>query len=126
MSALDELLDPGGAYLGRRPNGRVTRTRKGSHPIRGKWTVGDTIIMPSGAEYLCINSEPYTRKIDGRATQLLTWRGDCDRCGADYEFVTSYSRFRPKANCLRCRKRFTRAELTRGRRRPVEPKGGAV
>ena len=103
-----------------KPSGRVIRTRKGSHPIRGKWAVGDRIIMPSGAEYVCVGSEPYTRKSDSKPIRLLTWRGDCDRCGAGYSFVTSHTRFVPKANCSECRKRFTPAELLRSRRRAAE------
>lgn len=73
------------------------------YPMKGSWKIDDTIVMPTGAEYLCADAEPYRRKVTRKETLVLEWLGKCDNCGCRYSFKTGQTTFAPMANCPNCR-----------------------
>jgi hypothetical protein len=105
--------------------GSITKLRPGKYPKKKKWgwEIDDIIIAPSGAEYECIDSEPYYLERFDKYCTLLIWQGNCDTCNDYYTFKSSKSKFMPRANCPDCRSIYTPGELIGARKRRL--KGGA-
>jgi len=52
--------------------------------------------------YELVGVEPYARR-DGGNSFLLTWRGSCPECGADFESGTGTAGAPPRRRCPPCR-----------------------
>jgi hypothetical protein len=72
-----------------------------SWKIKGPFQIGG-IIYPQGREYQLVAVDDYTTKF-GRASNLLTWKGICTKCGEGFQFQSGKSKFHPYANCERHR-----------------------
>lgn len=60
--------------------------------------LGFVLTKPSGQSYEVVRAEPYTRKGDGEASGLLTWRTTCPATGQPFEFVTGLRAISPTAH----------------------------
>ena len=105
----------------RKSMGSITKLRPGKYPKTKKWgwEIDDIIIATSGAEYECIDSEPYYLERFDKYCTLLIWYGDCDTCNAYYTFKSPKSKFMLKANCPDCRA-LNRYGLRGARKRRLE------
>jgi hypothetical protein len=62
--------------------GSITKLRPGKYPKKKKWgwEIDDIIIAPSGAEYECIDSEPYyLERFDKYCTLLIPQKANLCR-----------------------------------------------
>ena len=77
--------------------------KKSHWALQGSLQLGGTV-SDAKREYRLLERRPVVSP-RGYRTEILTWQGQCSKCGDDYVFDTKASRFSATATCPRHRTR---------------------